>query len=222
VTAGAAGDPLATLWTVALYSGCREGELLGLKWQDVDLNTGTLAIRRTLVGASGGTPRFGELKTARGRRTVTLPPVAVASLAQHRQRQLGQRSAQDSVYAEWDLVFATGLGTPLLARNVIRSFKAALGRAGLPAHVRVHDMRHAAATLMLEAGVYPKVASERFGHSNISITMDLYTHAVPGLGADAANRLERMITGKKDESKPIRTQMGAEATGDGPMITTEE
>jgi hypothetical protein len=145
------------------------------------------------IGASGGAPQYGEPKTARSRRTVTLSATATAALRVHQQRQLARREALGADYGPFDLVVATSVGTPLLARNVVRSFKAALRRAGLSQQIRFHDLRHAAATLMLAAGVHPKVASERLGHSAVGITLDLYTHAVPGLEADAAARLERAL-----------------------------
>jgi integrase len=92
-------------------------------------------------------------------------------------------------------VFASRIGTPLLVRNVIRSFKATLARAGLPTRYRVHDLRHAAATLMLAAGVHPKIASSRLGHSTVGITLDLYTHSLEGLDADASRRIQRALRG---------------------------
>jgi integrase len=198
-TAHAAGDRLAPLWTVAVYSGCREGELLGLRWGDVDLARGTLAVRRALVGARGGVPQFGAPKTGRSRRTVTLPAEAIEALLAQRERQQRERRRLGPDYADYGLVFASHLGTPLLVRNVIRGFKAALARAGLPGHYRVHDLRHAAATLMLAAGVHPKVASARLGHSTVGITLDLYTHSVEGLDADAAERIQRAVRGPRAE-----------------------
>lgn len=194
----AADDRLAALWIVAAYSGCREGELLGLQWQDVDLDRASVTIRRTLVDARKGVPRYGEPKTGRSRRTVSLPPEAVAALRRHRTKQDAERDRLGVDYAPYGLVFATAAGRPLLARNVIRSFKAALVAAGLPRETRVHDLRHAAATVLLRAGVHPKVVSERLGHSTIGITMDLYTHSVEGLDADAAARMQRVLRGEED------------------------
>lgn len=191
--AEAAKDPLAALWLVAVYSGCREGELLGLSWQDVHLDAGAISIRRTLIGASGSVPQFGEPNMARSRRTVTLSAGATAALRLHRQRQLERREALGPDYGPYDLVFATGAGAPLLVRNVVRSFKAALRRAELSERVRFHDLRRASAALMLAAGVHPKVVSERLGHSAIGFTLNLHTHLAPGLDADAATRLERAL-----------------------------
>lgn len=194
-TARAAGDRLAPLWTVAVYSGCREGELLGLRWEDVDLQRGTLSVRRTLVGAHGGVPSLGEPKTRGSRRTVTLPQEALEALSEQRRQQEDERRARGQAYAPYGFVFASRLGTPLLARNVIRTFKAALKRAGLPRNLRIHDLRHTSATLMLAAGVHPKTASARLGHSAVGITLDRYTHSVQGLDADAAQRIQRAVRG---------------------------
>lgn len=191
----AAGDRLTPLWAVAVYTGCRHGELLGLRWDDIDLERRTLAVRRTLVGAKRGVPQFGEPKTSRSRRTVALPLDAVATLLVQQAMQDRERRRHGDRYADYGLVFASRLGTPLLVRNVIRSFKAALTRAGLPTRYRVHDLRHAMATVMMAAGVHPKVASARLGHSTVGITLDLYTHSVEGLDADAAERIQRALGG---------------------------
>jgi integrase len=104
-------------------------------------------------------------------------------------------------------------------RNVIRGFKAALARAGLPGHYRVHDLRHAAATLMLAAGVHPKVASARLGHSTVGITLDLYTHSVEGLDADAAERIQRAVRGPRppeDVTAEARPEAPPSAEPSGP------
>jgi integrase len=190
-----AGDRLAALWSVAVYSGCRQGELLALQWDDVDLGAGQLRVCGTLINAKGGVPIFGEPKTDSSRRTVTLPPEAVAALRAHRDRQNFERQRLGSGWSDYDLVFTSAVGTPLDQRNVIRLFKIALRRAGLPQTVRFHDLRHAAATLMLAGGVDPKTASARLGHSTIRLTMDLYTHAVQALDAEAAERMQRVLRG---------------------------
>jgi integrase len=113
-------------------------------------------------------------------------------------------------YVDHGLVFATRLGTPLIPRNVIRAFKLALERAGLPQRIRVHDLRHAAATLMLAAGVHPKIASERLGHSNIGITLDLYTHSVRTLDEEAAEQMQQVLRREQHEpSTPVTEDHGA-------------
>jgi integrase len=184
---------MAVLWTIAVYSGCRLGELLALQWGDADLEQGTITIRRTLERVDGTTPVYGEPKTNRSRRTVALPTVAMDGLRRWRARQNEERLAVGADFAGYGLVFSTELGTPLSGRNAHRLFKLALARAGLPSTVRVHDLRHFAATLMLSAGVHPKIASERLGHSTVGITLDLYSHAVQGLDVDAAERMARAM-----------------------------
>jgi len=120
---------------------------------------------------------------------VTLAPDAVAALRAHRQRQLEQRLLVGPDYTDHSLVFATALGTPYLHSNVHRSYKRILTRAGLPAIIRFHDLRHAAATNSLMADIPLTVVSQRLGHSTLAITADLYTHRVASLEADAAEKL---------------------------------
>jgi integrase len=186
-------DRLRALWTVATYSGCRLGELLALQWCDLDLDRGALSVRRTLLRTKAGVPEYGEPKTARSRRTLKLPAVAMAALRAHRDRQAWDRQALGDGWAEYDLVFATQLGTAFLAADVSHKFKRAVERAGLPRRIRFHDLRHASATAMLRAGIHPKAASARLGHSTIGITMDLYSHAIEELDADAADKLEEVF-----------------------------
>lgn len=194
-TALRSDDRLAALWTLALLSGCRQGELLALAWSDVDLDAATLTVRRSLVEVRDMAPHFGEPKTGTSRRTISLPSEALAVLRTHRARQNEERLAAGLDWADYGLVFATHLGTPLIARNVVRDFKRALARAGLPGTIRFHDLRHAHATLMLRAGVPLKVASGRLGHSSIAITGDLYQHWVGDLDVQAAERAQRAMRG---------------------------
>ena len=193
--AATAADPFAALWATAIYSGCRLGELLGLQWPDIDLTGGSLTVRRNLVSCKDTEPVFGEPKTQRSRRKVTLPAEAVEVIRRYRQEQVERRLLLGPDYGPHDMVFASATGSPLIARNVQRAFKLALGRADLPQTVRFHDLRHAAATMLLQAGVHPKVVSERLGHSTITLTLDTYSHVVPGMDADAAERLARVLGG---------------------------
>ena len=193
--AEAAADRLAALWTVAVYSGCRQGELLRLHWSDLDLDRGTLSVRRSLMGAKGGVPVYGEPKSTTSRRTVSLPTEAIAALRAHRDRQNFERQRLGADWSDYGLVFTSAIGTPLDQRNVIRLFKAALKRAGLLETVRFHDLRHAAATLLVAAGVDYKTASARLGRSNAKITLQIYAHAVQALDLDAAERMQRAIRG---------------------------
>jgi integrase len=148
--AQAAQDRLTALWALAIYTGCRQGELLALGWTDVDMDRATLTVRRNLIYVKSQMPQFGSPKSETSRRTISLPAVAVAALRAHKARQLEEHLAS-AHWADYDLVFCSAVGTPLLRRNVNRSFSTALKRAGLPATIRFHDLRHAHATLMLRA-----------------------------------------------------------------------
>jgi integrase len=189
----ARGDRLEALWALAVYTGCREAELLGLQWDDVDWEGTALAVRRALVRTRGGVPTFAEPKTARGRRDIPLPEEAVAALRAHRVRQHEERLAAGPDYADYGLIFATHLGTPLRARNVVRDFKALLGRARLPPEVRVHDLRHTAASLLLAEGTDVATAAAILGHAQPSTTLNVYTHAIPSNMREATRRLGRAI-----------------------------
>lgn len=188
-------DRLAALWAVGIFSGCRPGELLALRWEDVHLDVGSIVIRRNLTKVNGSPPQFVDPKTAGGRRSVSIPPEAVTALQLHRQRQEDERLALGADYRNQGLVFSTQTGSPLSARNVVRAFKRLLVHAGLPATIRWYDLRHGHATALLVAGVHPKVASERLGHSTVMLTLDTYSHVVEGMDADAALKVQRAIRG---------------------------
>jgi integrase len=190
-----ADDRLVPLLTLAVLTGMRQGELLALKWEDVDFDRGSLAVRRTLERIDHAVPIFAEPKSATSRRVIALGPAAIAALHAHRAKQNAERLVAGKHYAPYDLVFATKAGTPLIRRNVLRSFKQLLERAGLAPTFRFHDLRHLSASLMLVAGVHPKTASMRLGHSSINLTLDVYSHVLDGLDADAAQRIEEAIAG---------------------------
>jgi integrase len=149
-TAEEAGHPDSTLWRLLLDAGARIGEALAVTWPDVDLERGTIAIRRTLTHLErGGVPVFGEPKTAASRRIITLMPATVAALRGHRSGQLAERLAAGPAYADHDLVFAAPDGRPLREQTCLRRLRRALRAAGTPGTLRLHDLRHTAATLML-------------------------------------------------------------------------
>ncbi len=192
-SARANDDPLTPLLTLAVYSGARQGELLGLDWKDVNIDAGTIRIERTLISSRAGVPTFHEPKTAASRRTVSVPRDAVLALLAQRQWQQQWRRKLGDGWIESGLVFTTEVGTPLNASNVVHRFKRALRRAGVSEGFRFHDLRHSAATLMLAAHVHPKVASERLGHSTVAITLDLYSHVLQGLDAEAGNQIQDIL-----------------------------
>ena len=166
--------------------------MLALTWSDVDLERRTLTVRRNLVTVKDQTPRFGEPKSQTSRRTVSLPTEAVQALCQHKARQNEDRLAAIA-WADYDLVFCTAAATPLIRHNVLRAFRDALLRAGLPQAIHFHDLRHAHATNLLRAGVGIKTASSRLGHSGITITGDLYQHVASEMDQEAAERAAQVL-----------------------------
>ena len=172
----------------------RQGELLALRWSDIDLESGRLTVRHTL---RRGVRTLADPKTDASKRTLHLGSVA-ATLRAHRTRQLGERIAAGRRWRDGDFVFATKLGEPLDTSTVTRAFQAALRRAGLPRQ-RFHDLRHATATLHLEAGEELIVVSWLLGHSTISTTADVYAHVTPAMLDRTADRMDGIL-GRKTET----------------------
>ncbi len=173
----ASGDRLEGLIVVALGTGLRRGELLGLRWSDVDVQSGALWVRQT-VQRSEGKLRFDEPKTYRSRRPLPLPRFVTAALHEQRSRQAVDRAAAGREWQDYGLVFTSATGTPLEPRNVTRRFGVLRDEANLP-WLRLHDLRHACATFLLAEGVDPRSVMELLGHSTIRLTMDTYGHALP-------------------------------------------
>ncbi len=186
----ASGDRLEVLYIVAVTAGLRRGELQGLKWEDLDLNAGTLQVRRTLSEPKGGYV-FEAPKSGKGR-NIRLTQRAVAALREHRKRQLEERMQHAGLWQDHGLVFTSGIGTPLLGGNLNRAFKATLQRAGLP-EIRFHDLRHTCATLLLRQGVNPKFVQELLGHADISLTLNVYSHVLPDMGDAAAEAMDAAL-----------------------------
>lgn len=187
--------PRAALLSTLMFSGVRIGEALALRWSDVDLERTTAAVRRSLQRTPEG-PVFTPPKSARSRRQVLLTPTAIAALRRHRIRQAEDRLAAGSAWDDQELVFANTVGRPLDGPTVTKAFQAALARAELP-RIRFHDLRHTAATLLLSRGIHPKIVSEQLGHSQIAITLDLYSHVTPTMQRDAAAAIESMLGGAR-------------------------
>jgi integrase len=192
------GHRLEALFTVALAVGLREGEALGLRWQDVDLESGRISIRVALQRI-GGKLRIEEVKSATSRRHISLPQVAVEALRAHRQQQQQEQVILGDSWPDTGLVFTSTRGTPLEPRNVVRLFHSMLQRAGLP-HKRFYDLRHTCATLLLVQGVHPRVVMEILGHSQISLTMNTYSHVSPTLQHEAASRMDELLSRKISEN----------------------
>lgn len=190
----AKGDRLEALLVVALATGMRQGELLGLSWRDVDLDAGTISVRASLVPTSRGLELL-EPKTARSRRRIEIEPRVAAALRRHRAAQEMERRVAADAYQDRGLVFCSMIGTPLDRQHVtVRWFRPLLRTAGLPL-VRWHDLRHSYASIALAQGVHPKVVQEALGHSTIAVTMDLYSHSVPSLGREAARTMGAVLFG---------------------------
>ncbi len=190
-SAGEAGDRLEALYVVAVTTGMRRGELQGLKWEDLDLEAGTLQVRRTLSEPKGGWI-FEAPKSGKGR-NIRLTQKATAALREHRRRQLEERMEHGALWQDHGLVFPSGIGTPLLGGNLNRAFKATLRRAELPKSTRFHDLRHTCATLLLRQGVNPKYVQELLGHADISLTLNVYSHVLPDMGDAAAGAMDAAL-----------------------------
>lgn len=191
--AALSADPMRARWEVALL-GLRQGEALGLAWEDVDLDRRTLTVRRALQRQKGAGLVFTEPKTARSRRTIPLPEPLVASLRAHRASQAEQRLLAGSVWRGSDCVFTTELGSPIDPRSDWAAFKKLLTTAGLR-DVRLHDLRHTAASLLLLQGVSPRVVMEILGHSQIALTMNTYSHVAPELQVQAMSSMSEALWG---------------------------
>ena len=195
------GHKWEALFTLALATGMRQGELLGLKWQDINFSTGTLQVRRILTRipseTSGKVFIEAEPKTQYSRRSITIASFALETLNRHRLRQIETRLKAGELWNEHDYVFCTLVGTHLRPSHVVDEFKKLLKRADLP-DIRFHDLRHSAATLLLSLGVRPKVVQELLGHTQISMTMDIYSHVLPSMQQDAVSKLNTLLMSRKD------------------------
>jgi integrase len=189
----ARGDKLEALYVLAVHTGMRQGELLALKWQDMDLENAKLSVRRTIT-MSEGRILLGEPKTKKSRRTIHLTDAAVQALREHLARQLEGMERLGDAYRDEGLVFASEVGTPINPTNLRRrSFAVLLKRANLP-KIRFHDLRHTCATLLLSRNVHPKYVQELLGHANIAITLDTYSHVIPGMVDHAMRTMEDVLS----------------------------
>ena len=178
-------DRFEALYVLALTTGLRQGELLALRWSDLQLDNAMLQVLRTLTWGPGGWT-FGEPKTSHSRRRIELSVAAVAAFRRHRAAQLKQRLVAVGAYQDLGLVFATEIGTPIEPSNLTRrSFRPLLAASGCPI-IRFHDLRHTAATIALSRGIHPKVVSEMLGHSTVAVTLDVYSHVLPTMQREAA------------------------------------
>ena len=188
----ASEDRLSALWLLLVALGLRRGEALALRWDDVDLDRAVLRVRGTLQRVGGSLVRSEMPKTRTSRRALPLPGLVVSALRTHRAAQTQERAGA-RVWLDGDLLFTTSAGTPLEPRNVLRSFHGLCDRAGVR-RVRLHDLRHAAASLLLLQGVDMRVVMGTLGHSRLATTSDLYTHLLEPVQRDAADRMDELLT----------------------------
>ena len=185
----ARSDRLEAFYVLAVHTGMRRGELLGLKWEDVDLDDSTVRVRRTLTRKGTGYV-LGEPKTKKSRRTVMLTPRAVDALRSRRARQAEEKLRAGSLYGDHGLVFASESGGLINPSNLRqRSFMRLLEAADLP-QITFHDLRHTCASLLFQRNVHPKFVQELLGHASVAITLDTYSHMLPGMGGEVALAIE--------------------------------
>jgi integrase len=184
----AEGDRMHAFYVVAITAGLCPGEMLALRWSDVDLEAGMLRINRTLSGGEFVTP-----KTPRSRRKIELCNTARSALRAHRKRHLEEQMKKAGLWKDHGLVFPSTVGTPLSHRNVVRSFKALLKRAELPASTRLYDLRHTCATLLLSSNVHPKYVQELLGHASIAQTLDTYSHVLEGMDGGIGSAMDAAV-----------------------------
>ena len=192
------GHRLRAAFLALFMLGLRRGEVLGLRWQDIDLKAGLVHIRQALVRITHHEARrtelvFQEPKTASSRRTIPLPEICLVALRSHRAQQAEERLRLGHGYTDHDLVFCQADGGPMNPRTMNRYFTQVINQAGLPA-IRLHDARHTYATWLLEHGVSPKVAQTLLGHSSITITLDLYSHVSLEMEKQAAATINAALT----------------------------
>ena len=188
----ACNDRLEARWMIALTLGLRQGEVLGLGWQHVDTDRRLLTVNRALQKQPDGTLALVATKSQRSNRRLPMTESVAAALNRRSEDQMTERQLAGSLWRHSDLVFTTAVGTPIHPRNDYRGFRRLIADAQLRS-VRLHDLRHTAASLLLAEGVAARVVMEILGHSQMSITLNTYTHVDPELNRDAAIRLERLL-----------------------------
>jgi integrase len=203
------GDRLEGLYAVALCLGLRRGETLGLRWSDVDLEKGTLKVRHSLERVKGEGLRLSEPKSERSRRGLRIPSICLTALIAHHARQAREREWAGSKWRDLDFVFTTSLGTPMHPDDITRAFPATLKAAGLP-KVRFHDLRHSCATLLFSLGVSAKLVQETLGHSTYQLTMDTYSHMLPELRNEVADKMDEIFSPQNQVAVKVAVKPKAE------------
>jgi integrase len=186
-------DRIYPVWLLLATTGMRRGEALGLRWSDIDLDACSASVRQTLITV-GDEIAYGTPKTGKGTRVVALDMSTVAALRSYKARQAQERLALGPEYSDCGLVFTQEDGQPLHPKRVSDTFRRKIAKLGLP-RISLHGLRHTWATLALQAGIHPKVVSERLGHADIAITLNTYSHVTPTMQADAADIVARVVLG---------------------------
>ncbi|MFP5262394.1 MAG: site-specific integrase [Blastocatellia bacterium] len=172
----------------------KSAKALRKQWKGIDFQNGIVTVQRVVIWRSKIGWSFTEPKTPRSRRSITIPGSLVYSVVEYKRRQLEERLKAGPKYQDHDLVFATGVGRPILQRDIVRRhFKPILKRAGLSESLRLYYLRHSCATLLLAANENPKVVAERLGHASIRMTMDVYSHILPSMQKASTHKLEAML-----------------------------
>ena len=177
---------------MAVLTGLRRSELFGLKWDAIDLTGSTLRVIRTLQRITGHQLVVGQPKTERSRRSVSLPPSAVELFHRIRGAQIEEQLQYGGLWNNSGYVFTIPDGSPIDPDRISKEFPKLVKAHGLP-HLTFHGLRHAHATLALTAGINPKIVSERLGHSSVAVTMDIYSHVLPGMQEEAALAVENLL-----------------------------
>ena len=191
----AKNDKWFALFLIAIELGLRPEEYFALQWKDFDFENKIVSVRRAVIEKRGGGFYFSDVKTASSVRSIDISTEIVKALKTQRRNQLEERMKIGTAYQNLDLVFASELGTPLMRRNLInRHFKPLLKKAELK-DIRLYDLRHTTASLLLAANEHPKVVQERLGHSSVMITLDTYSHVSPTMQKAATEKLEKLLYG---------------------------
>ncbi|MBN6188267.1 site-specific integrase [Aneurinibacillus sp. BA2021] len=181
-------------FALALLTGMRQGEILGLRWSDIDLREGIIYVKQTLT--HDGKKLQQGTKTASSNRSIHIPTQLLNELLLHKQQYERERDEWlkgGKQWHEYGLVICTKEGKPVFPTNFFKAFKRTVEYLNLP-NIRFHDTRHTHATLLLTKNIHPKLVSERLGHSRIGITLDTYSHVLPSMQKEVANELEKMLT----------------------------
>ncbi|WP_075980811.1 site-specific integrase [Bacillus massilinigeriensis] len=180
-----------SIYLTTIYTGMRRGEVLGLRWQDVDWENKIIYVRQTLQPLRGVGLTFKEPKSGKSR-SISITSNIIAELRKINEQQFIYKEQFGSEYHALDLVFAQKNGKPIQSPEMARDYRKVVKSTNLP-YIRFHDLRHTHATLLFQQGIHPKVVSERLGHSTIGITMDTYTHVLPNMQKEAADQFEQLL-----------------------------